>query len=61
MRGRSFPTQKANDCAKNITKAIEAHKNGATWMCDLGQLKLVEIKNFWTPAQLKQNKETEQS
>lgn len=44
----------------NIIKAIETHANGATWMCDLGQLKLVEIKNFWMPPH-KQNKDTEQS
>nr|XP_014097419.1 alcohol dehydrogenase isoform X1 [Bactrocera oleae] len=61
MRSRPFPTQTPSDCAKNIIKAMEAHKNGVTWMCDLGQLKLVEIKNFWTPPHHKQNPETEQS
>ncbi|XP_011182878.2 alcohol dehydrogenase isoform X2 [Zeugodacus cucurbitae] len=56
---RIVQTQPIADCAMNIIKAIETHANGATWMCDLGQLKLVEIKNFWTPPH-KQNKETEQ-
>ncbi|XP_039952099.1 alcohol dehydrogenase-like isoform X1 [Bactrocera neohumeralis] len=60
MRVRPFPIQTANQCAKNIVKAIEAHKNGATWMSDVGQLKLVEVKNFWTPPLHKEDQETEQ-
>ncbi|XP_067621672.1 alcohol dehydrogenase-like isoform X2 [Eurosta solidaginis] len=48
-RAKSFPSQTAAVCAANILKAMEMHKNGATWMCDLGQMKMVEIKNFWTP------------
>ncbi|XP_049317411.1 alcohol dehydrogenase [Bactrocera dorsalis] len=47
------------DCAMNIVKAMETNANGATWLCDMGQLKLVEIKNFWTPPH-KRNKEAEQ-
>ncbi|XP_054745072.1 alcohol dehydrogenase [Anastrepha obliqua] len=54
----AFPSQSTLDCATNIIKAIQAHKNGSTWMCDLGQLKMVEIKNFWFPN--KENKNGEQ-
>uniref|UniRef100_W8AZS7 Alcohol dehydrogenase n=3 Tax=Ceratitis capitata TaxID=7213 RepID=W8AZS7_CERCA len=48
-RGRKHTLQSPAECAINIVKAIKTNENGATWMCDLGQLKLVEIKNFWTP------------
>ncbi|XP_014097417.2 alcohol dehydrogenase isoform X2 [Bactrocera oleae] len=63
---RLVKAQSPGDCALNIIKAMEMHANGATWMCDLGQLKLVEIKNFWTPPHKRyredeQNKEAEQN
>uniref|UniRef100_W8B805 Alcohol dehydrogenase n=1 Tax=Ceratitis capitata TaxID=7213 RepID=W8B805_CERCA len=60
MRGRPFSTQTPMACAANVVKAIEAHKNGVTWMCDLGQLKLVEIKNFWTPPHHRQEHEQQE-
>ncbi|XP_017493498.1 PREDICTED: alcohol dehydrogenase-like isoform X2 [Rhagoletis zephyria] len=54
-RGKTFPSQTPVDCATNIVKIIEANQNGSTWMCDMGQRKMVEIKNFWCPN--KQNEE----
>ena len=39
--------QTPQDCAKNIVEAIEICKNGASYLCDLGNMTEVKFPVFW--------------
>lgn len=39
--------QSPEECAMNIVKAMEIMKNGAVYLCNMGQLKEVMPTNYW--------------
>ncbi|XP_055913879.1 alcohol dehydrogenase 1-like [Eupeodes corollae] len=41
--------QTKNECAQSIMKAIELNKNGAVYMCDVGEIEEIKIPEFWIP------------
>ncbi|KAH8239471.1 hypothetical protein KR032_004663 [Drosophila birchii] len=41
--------QKAEDCARNLVKAIETAKNGAVLMLELGETHDVDMPDLWKP------------
>lgn len=40
-------SQTAEACAKNIIKSIEQAENGSIFICDLGELRSVELAKLW--------------
>lgn len=40
-------SQTAEECATNIIKSIQQGENGSIFICDLGELRSVELAKLW--------------